>query len=77
MNRKIQEQHDVFYENDDRVLKGTVPPGWTYVTPGGHDNNYEVAEKYVDNILKKENETSCLIFDMVAELAMWQADLAI
>eukprot|EP00971_Amphidinium_carterae_P075850 1498647-Amphidinium_carterae.1 len=76
MKRTIQEQHKRFPDIEDEV----VPLGWTYVAPRGHllpqrNDNDEYGE--VNHMTCKATGISCLVFDMVAELAMWQADLAI
>eukprot|EP00971_Amphidinium_carterae_P194715 3864122-Amphidinium_carterae.1 len=54
------------------------PPGSKHVSPGGQYECYETGEQFVESMTKKENRTNwAVLFDMVAELATWQAELAI
>eukprot|EP00971_Amphidinium_carterae_P184358 3660017-Amphidinium_carterae.1 len=59
--------------------KYDMPPGLAHSPPGGLYVCYETDEKYTEERMKeKENRTEwAVLFDMVAEPAMWQAELAI
>eukprot|EP00971_Amphidinium_carterae_P211905 4204994-Amphidinium_carterae.1 len=70
-NRAIQERS----HNDKREK----PPGLAHLPPGGQNVFYETQEQYVqDDMPQKRKRTMWVsLFHMVAELAVWQADLAI
>eukprot|EP00971_Amphidinium_carterae_P338431 6475758-Amphidinium_carterae.1 len=75
--RTIRERRNVESDSAAIYVKNRMPPGLAHPPPGGQ-YVYELDDKYAkDNMPQKENRTLCRIFHMVAELAMWQADLAI
>eukprot|EP00971_Amphidinium_carterae_P146971 2912572-Amphidinium_carterae.1 len=79
-NRKIQEHHNVDRERISIYDQRTEPLGLAYVPPRGRQLLQETEDDDQVKLMtrpRKRTETLCVIFDMVAELAIWQAELAI
>eukprot|EP00971_Amphidinium_carterae_P187369 3718809-Amphidinium_carterae.1 len=70
--KTIQDNSGIPYEEDPLCVRLTCRP------QGAHESN-EKDELYQDRAKAEKyiRGKPCVLFDMVAELAMWQADLAI
>eukprot|EP00971_Amphidinium_carterae_P074081 1464266-Amphidinium_carterae.1 len=76
MKRTIQEHHNIFPER----AEGVLPLGLAHPPPRGHQPLQEIKyDNKVKLMTRPRKQTGILrvLFNMVAELAIWQADLAI
>eukprot|EP00971_Amphidinium_carterae_P139987 2773807-Amphidinium_carterae.1 len=79
MRMRIQEAHNVKSDSTVTDVNIGMPPGLAHLPPGGRhpERESEYANKVKRMPLVNERTAWAMLFDMVAELAMWQADLSI